>query len=285
MYTLREPIHRAESLFGGREATVCGDTRRTYSELAERVRRVAGLMSACTDPGDRVALWALNSDRYLELFIGIPCADRVIVPHNTRWAEPELRRRHGRRRCAAADLRPRPGRARRVVERVIRLDTGEYDELLAAAPELEPAVAPDTLAGLFYTGRHDRFVEGRDAHPRQLDGQRRAHPARPAAAGRRPLPDDGADVPRRRCVRRAGAAVGRRDEQHRPGVRPRRRPRPDRRASGSRAPSPCRRCWRRSSSARPPTPATCPACGGSPTARRQSPSRCSAAPPTCSAAS
>ena len=63
----------------------------TYAELAERVRRVAGLLDAITAPGDRVALWALNSDRYLELFIGIPCADRVIVPHNTRWAEPELR--------------------------------------------------------------------------------------------------------------------------------------------------------------------------------------------------
>ncbi len=152
MYTLREPVHRAETLFGGREATVCGDTRRTYRELAERVRRVAGLMSTCTDPGDRVALWALNSDRYLELFIGIPCADRVIVPHNTRWAEPELV-------AATVDAGARllisdrdPGELAGVVERVIRLDTGEYDELLAAAPELEPAVAPDTLAGLFYTG-------------------------------------------------------------------------------------------------------------------------------------
>ena len=116
------------------------------------MRRVAGLMSTCTDPGDRVALWALNSDRYLELFIGIPCADRVIVPHNTRWAEPELV-------AATVDAGARllicdrdPGELAGVVERVIRLDTGEYDELLAAAPELEPAVAPDTLAGLFYTG-------------------------------------------------------------------------------------------------------------------------------------
>jgi long-chain acyl-CoA synthetase len=152
MYTLREPIRRAESLFAAREAAVCGETRRTYGELAERVRRVAGLLSACTDPGDRVALWSLNSDRYLELFIGIPCADRVIVPHNTRWAEPELV-------AATADAGARvlvsdrdPGELAGVVERVIRLDTDEYDELLTAASEQEPPVEPDTLAGLFYTG-------------------------------------------------------------------------------------------------------------------------------------
>lgn len=153
MYTMRDPLRRAEQLFSGREAVVCGDdVRRTYGELAARVRRVAGLLEAITDPGDRVAVWALNSDRYLELFLGIPCANRAIVPHNTRWAEPELI-------YATEDAGARvlicdrdPGALGDVVERVIRLDTGEYDELLAAAPEREPAIEPGTLAGLFYTG-------------------------------------------------------------------------------------------------------------------------------------
>ena len=49
MYTLREPVRRGERLFGAREAVVCGETRRTYAELAERVRRVAGLLDAITD--------------------------------------------------------------------------------------------------------------------------------------------------------------------------------------------------------------------------------------------
>ena len=35
---------------------------------------------------------------------------------------------------------------------MIRLDTGEYDELLDVAPQHEPAISPDNLAGLFYTG-------------------------------------------------------------------------------------------------------------------------------------
>lgn len=152
MYTIQDPLRRAEVLFAEREAVVCGDVRRTYAELAARVRQVAGLLEPITDPGDRVALWSLNSDRYLELFCGIPAAGRAIVPHNTRWAEPELV-------YATTDAGARvlicdrdPGAMGDVVERVIRLDTGEYDELLAAASEEEGSVTPDTLAGLFYTG-------------------------------------------------------------------------------------------------------------------------------------
>ncbi len=152
MYTLRNPLQRAEQLFADREAVVCGDTRRTYGDFVARVRQVAGLLEQITEPGDRVAVWSLNSDRYLELFVGIPCANRAIVPHNTRWAEPELV-------YATSDAGARvlicdrdPGAMADVVERVIRLDTGEYDELLAAAPPSEPDVEPDTVAGLFYTG-------------------------------------------------------------------------------------------------------------------------------------
>ncbi len=152
VYTMRDPIRRAAQLYGAREAVVCGDVRRTYTELAQRVRRVAGLMESLTEPGDRVALWALNSDRYLELFFGIPCSDRVIVPHNTRWAEPELAYATDDAGAKVLICDRDPGGLADLVERVIRLDTGEYDELLDAAPEAEPEVAPDTLAGLFYTG-------------------------------------------------------------------------------------------------------------------------------------
>ncbi|MEM9133774.1 MAG: AMP-binding protein [Actinomycetota bacterium] len=152
MYTLRDPLQRAEQLFAEREAVVCGDERRSYREFGTRVRKVAGLLESLTDPGDRVALWSLNSAEYLELFVGIPCAARAIVPHNTRWAEPELI-------YATTDAEAKilicdrdPGGLADVVDRVIRIDTGEYEELLAAAPEVIPAVTPDTLAGLFYTG-------------------------------------------------------------------------------------------------------------------------------------
>jgi len=152
VYTMREPIRRAVQSFGGREAVVCGDVRRTYDELGQRVRRVAGLTESLTDPGDRVALWALNSDRYLELFFGIPAGGRVIVPHNTRWAEPELAYATSDAGAKVLIADRDPGALADLVDRVIRIDTGEYDELLDAAPESEPDITPDTLAGLFYTG-------------------------------------------------------------------------------------------------------------------------------------
>ncbi|MGI9612371.1 MAG: class I adenylate-forming enzyme family protein [Acidimicrobiales bacterium] len=149
---MRDPLRRAEQLFGDSEAVVCGDIRRTYSELAQRVRRVAGLMEAITDPGDRVALWSLNSSEYLELFVGIPCAGRAIVPHNTRWAGPELVYATTDAGAKVLICDRDPGEMADVVDRVIRIDTGEYEELLEGSPESTPDVAPDDLAGLFYTG-------------------------------------------------------------------------------------------------------------------------------------
>ena len=158
MYTLGEPIERAERVFGNQEAVAFvvpdGVDRHTYAEFADRVRRVGTILSGHTEPGDRIALWSLNSATYLELFFGIPAAGRVIVPHNTRWAEPELV-------YATEDAAARvlicdrdPGALADVVERVIRIDTGEYDALMSEAEPtpFETTVAPDTLAGLFYTG-------------------------------------------------------------------------------------------------------------------------------------
>ena len=152
MYTMKDPLRRAVQMFPTNEGVVCGDVRRTYGELATRVRRVAGLLATMTEPGDRVALWALNSDRYLELFFGIPCAGRVIVPHNTRWAEPELAYATEDAGAKVLICDRDPGGLADLVERVIRIDTGEYDGLLDRAPEEDPPVTPDSLAGLFYTG-------------------------------------------------------------------------------------------------------------------------------------
>ena len=156
VYTINDPINRARTLHGARLGVVHGDIRRTYAELAERVDRVGALLREFTEPGDRVALWSLNSDLFLELFIGIPGAGRVLVPHNTRWADPELV-------YATEDAGARvlfcdrdPGGLADLVDRVIRLDTGEYESLLTAASlDANPVdcdVTPDTLAGLFYTG-------------------------------------------------------------------------------------------------------------------------------------
>jgi len=156
VYTINDPISRARTLYGERLGVVHGDTRRTYRELADRIDSVGALLRQLTAPGDRVALWSLNSDVFLELFMGIPGAGRIIVPHNTRWAEPELI-------YATEDAGARilicdrdPGGLAASVDRVIRIDTGEYESLLAEASAVvhpvDCRVDPESLAGLFYTG-------------------------------------------------------------------------------------------------------------------------------------
>ncbi len=71
-------------------ATVCGDRRRRWREIGDRVARLAaGLRALGAAPGDRVAILALNSDRYLEAYLAVAWAGAVIVPLNIRWNQAE----------------------------------------------------------------------------------------------------------------------------------------------------------------------------------------------------
>src|SRR5258705_2541483 len=72
-------------------ATIDGDRRRSWREIGERVARLAGgLLELGVKRGDRVAVLMLNSDRYLELYLGIAWAGAVIVPTNIRWSRAEF---------------------------------------------------------------------------------------------------------------------------------------------------------------------------------------------------
>src|SRR5258707_1711196 len=72
-------------------ATVDGDRRRSWREIGERVAKLAGgLQQRGIKRGDRVAVLMLNSDRYLELYLGIAWAGAVIVPTNIRWSRAEI---------------------------------------------------------------------------------------------------------------------------------------------------------------------------------------------------
>ena len=154
MYTLADPLNHARRFHADREATVCGDVRHSFRELWQRCRRIGGALEALgVARGERVAIWANNSHQYIEVYAGVPANGRVVVPLNTRHAEPELV-------YAVEDAGARvlltdrePGKLAGCVERVIRLPD-EYESLLAEADECElgAGVGEDDLAGLFYTG-------------------------------------------------------------------------------------------------------------------------------------
>ena len=59
-------------------ATIFGDRVRTFAELGDRVARLAGALRRLgVQDGERVAVLALNSDRYAEALLAVPwCGDR-----------------------------------------------------------------------------------------------------------------------------------------------------------------------------------------------------------------
>ena len=128
----------------------------TYGELDVRLRRLhTVLRDLGTSPGERVAVLALNSIAFIELYVGISAAGRLQVPLNFRWAVPELGYALADSGATVLFVDRDPGPLASLVGRVVRIDTGEYDELVDSSAETpfdETAVAEDDLAGLFYTG-------------------------------------------------------------------------------------------------------------------------------------
>ena len=154
MPTFIDPLLRAMQVGADRTATVFGDRQRSYRELWSRCRRIASALRAKgVEPGDRVAILAANSDQYIEAYVAIPAAGFVIVPLNTRHAEPELR-------YALEDAGARllltdrdPGTLGDLVDTVVGMPD-EFDEMVEESEEadLGQDITEDSLAGLFYTG-------------------------------------------------------------------------------------------------------------------------------------
>jgi long-chain acyl-CoA synthetase len=152
MYTFTQPLTRALDTAAGSCAVICQDNRRTYAELGARCRRLAGAMRKLgLAPQDRVGVVALNSDRYLELYLGLPAAGYVLVPVNSRLAPAEMRAILDDAGVSVvfADAEY-PGTAG--AGRLLTMP-GDYEDLIAAADEvpLGEGVTENDLAALFYT--------------------------------------------------------------------------------------------------------------------------------------
>jgi len=148
-------------------ATIDGDRRHTWAQLGDRVARLAGaLQNLGIKGGDRVAVLMLNSDRYLELYLGIAWAGAVIVPTNTRWSVIEIE--DSLHDCRASMLVVDKAFAAMGVQLAKAIpsmtlvyaddDAGpaeakNYEALIAAAKPIDDAMRkPEDLAGIFYTG-------------------------------------------------------------------------------------------------------------------------------------
>jgi fatty-acyl-CoA synthase len=92
---VKQIAERAECVFGDREIvarTQGGVERSTYGQILERARRLAGALSDLgVGPGDRVASFAWNSLRHLELYLAVPSTGAILHTVNIRLFEEDLR--------------------------------------------------------------------------------------------------------------------------------------------------------------------------------------------------
>ncbi len=172
MPTFVDPLLRAIQVAPERTAIIFEDNRFTFRQLWSRCRRLAAVLKEKgVEPGDRVAILAANCSQYIEAYTAVPAAGFVIVPLNTRHAEPELK--YALEDAGAKILLTDrdPGVLSELVETVIMIPD-EYESLLDGAEEAELGlgVTEETLAGLFYTGGTTGISKGVMLSHRNLIG-------------------------------------------------------------------------------------------------------------------
>jgi acyl-CoA synthetase (AMP-forming)/AMP-acid ligase II len=88
---ITQSLHRAVQAVPHEVCTVFGERKRTFAEVADRVARFAGaLQQLGVGDGERVGIYALNSDRYHEVLLAVPWAGGVVNPVNVRWSPAEV---------------------------------------------------------------------------------------------------------------------------------------------------------------------------------------------------
>ena len=91
--TVDSIFRRAETLYADRELVSAGPlpVRTTYGLWAERTRRLGGVLDTLGISADgRVATFAWNSTRHLELYFAAPCTGRVLHALNIRLFPEQL---------------------------------------------------------------------------------------------------------------------------------------------------------------------------------------------------
>ncbi|MCM3916207.1 long-chain-fatty-acid--CoA ligase [Pseudomonas aeruginosa] len=169
-------LHRAVQQRPNEIASICQGRRRTFTEIAQRVAKLAGALQALgMRAGDRVGMLSLNSDRYLEYYLAVFWAGGAVNPVNIRWSAAEIA--YSLDDCETAILfvddtfMPMVDELRsksKALRTIIHAGEGEtvegmlpYEAILAAADPVPDAMREkEDLAGVFYTGGTTGFPKG-----------------------------------------------------------------------------------------------------------------------------
>jgi fatty-acyl-CoA synthase len=172
--TLQHVLGRMRNVYGDSEVVTLtddGTTRASYSEVCERVDRVAHALRALgVGEGDRVATFAWNSQRHLEVYLAAPCAGAVLHTLNIRLFAEQLTyiANHAQDKVVFVDdvlvpLLEKVAPTFESVERYVVMGDGDpgslpnaigYEELLADQPSGGfdwPEIDDRAAAGLCYT--------------------------------------------------------------------------------------------------------------------------------------
>ena len=230
---------RVEGMFGHKRvltATATGETDASWAEVVGRARRLAGALDAADVPRQaRVATFAWNSQRHVELYLAVPSSGRVLHTVNHRLFAREIIHivNDAEDDIVFVDRSLLPTvwplvPEFRSVRRVVVMDDGadepmpdddrvvDYEQFLASATEPAEPVSVDErdAASLCYTS-------GTTGRPRACSTAIARACCTPCSCRRRRLRDrrarrrdaDRADVPRQRL----GPAVRRDARRRRPG--------------------------------------------------------------------
>lgn len=157
-------------------ATIMGERKFTWQQHRERVARLAdSLRKLGAGAGDRVAILALNSDRYTEYYHAVWWSGAAVVPMNIRWTSAEnaysLNDSEAKIlfvdkafSAAMPDIRKECAE----LKHVIYLDDGDvpegmlgYEDLVSNGSLCDDAMrGGEDLAGLYYTGGTTGFPKG-----------------------------------------------------------------------------------------------------------------------------
>ncbi|MEA2182414.1 MAG: hypothetical protein QOF69_1599, partial [Solirubrobacteraceae bacterium] len=92
--TLQHVLGRMRNVYGASEVVTLtddGKERASYAEVCKRVDRLANALTQLgVEPGDRVATFAWNSQRHLEVYLATPCINAVLHTLNLRLFEEQL---------------------------------------------------------------------------------------------------------------------------------------------------------------------------------------------------
>ncbi|KAA0024867.1 acyl-CoA synthetase [Antrihabitans cavernicola] len=173
---LTQSLQRAVQQHPDTVAIIHADRSATFAELADRVARLAAaLQDLGVQPGDRVAIASLNSDRYHEYLYAVPWADAVLNPINIRWNPTEIAYALKDSETSVLLVDDAFAAAVPAIEaqydglgHVVFIGDGplpdgllDYEDLMASAEPVEDARrGNDQLAGIFYTGGTTGFPKG-----------------------------------------------------------------------------------------------------------------------------